>query len=237
MKLPIKLSAKALERFSSVLVCLFFLSTAAKAESVVIGSDHYSLNIPKGYCFLKPSEPSDSIVIKFLNDGNKGINKVIMSFADCGQLKLWRAGDIPNLNDFGYILVPTLYVHKKINISPKKYLFEMDKLYNSQGSKIINSGISRAEALIEKHLPSVKVNETKNLGVLSKDSHALYWGLLQHLNTDLGKSKHVVGLMAMSFMKGKPVNFYLWKEYLGNRTIYDLEQLTALWVTDIQAAN
>jgi hypothetical protein len=193
--------------------------------------------MPKAYCLLKSSEPSDRILIKYSEDVNREINKVLMVFADCSQLKSWRIGELPNLDDYGYVLAPKSLINNKLNMSISSYLFEMRKVFEKKAVRFPNKTTEKIGVFLDKHFPTLKLNETKNLGILSQDNNALYRGLLQHIQTEKGKSKHMVGMMAMSLVKGKSTDFYLWKKYQGNKTVNDLEGLTASWVSTTLSGN
>ena len=165
-----------------------------------------------------------------LEDANKNDNKILIVFADCAQLRSWRIGELSDLNDYGYVMVPKSLINTKIKMSKSRYLFEMRKLLEKNEVAMVDENQNRVRKTIERHFPLLKLNETKILGIISQDTNALYWGLIQNLQTDKGTSKNVVGMMAMSLIKGKTINFYLWKKYEGDRTLYDLEGLTSSWV-------
>lgn len=213
------------------------IPSVGSASNVTIGSDSISLSIPRGYCSLINSNPSDNRLIKYLKDGNKGLNKVIFVFADCSQLKSWRLGDLPSLDDYGYVLAPSSLVNKNLNMSINSYLAQMTKVFKKQGVEILDRSIDKVEVVLKNHFPLVKLNETKNLGIISQDKYALYWGLLQHLQTEQGKSKKMLGVFAMTLVNGKSVNFYLWKKHQGDRTIFDLETLVSSWVVSVHSIN
>jgi hypothetical protein len=218
-------------------IFIFLIPSAGSASNVTIGSDSISLSIPNGYCSLNNTDPSDDRLIKYFEDSNKGLNKVISVFGDCDQLKAWRLGDMSTLNDYGYVLTPSVFVNKKLNISINSYLAEMTKVFKKKGQKILDRSIDDNKVILKDHMPLVKLNETKNLGIISQDEHALYMGILQNLQTEEGKSKKMVGVYAATLVNKKSVYLYLFKKHQGNRTIYDLETLISAWVLSVQKKN
>jgi len=215
-------------------VLLFFIayawSTSIHAASVIIGPHTVELDIPKGYCELSKADPSDVRLIRYLEDSNKNVNQLISLFADCEQLISWRSGTLDSLNDYGYILTPVSSINQKFNLTTELFVAEMLKVFEKQGARFLDKGIDTAVQSIEKHFPTAKLNETKNLGIIGTDNKALYWALTQNLKTELGKNKNIAGVMAMTLAGGKSVNLYLWRTYEGGRTIRDLEAYTSIWV-------
>lgn len=216
---------------------ILLIPSIANAADISISSARIFIPIPKGYCLLKSSEPSDSRLIQYLEDTNQELNKVLMIFADCGQLKLWRNGELPNLDDYGYVLTPKSLINRKLDMSTRSYLFEVRKAFKAKGVELLNRNVENLGIFLNKHFPTMQLNETKNLGILSQDNNAIYCGILQNLQSEENKSKHMAGIMAMSLVKGKSVIFYLWKRYKGERTVYDLEALTSSWVSRTIAGN
>ncbi len=220
-------------------VLLFFMMfpVSVGAEDILIGNDKISTPLPNGYCHLNNSNQSDSRLIKYLEDANQNINQINLVFADCEQLRLWRKGESATLNDYGYVLAPLGLVNKKLNMSRKEYLSQMENIFRKQGIKFLNKSTSDIKKVIERHFPAVELNETKSLGIIHQDNNALYFGIIQNIQTEEGKQKTMLGLFAITLVSKKSVNFYLWKEYQGERTIYDLEDLLTSWIRKVHLNN
>lgn len=219
------------------LLFLLISHVSILADEVIIGVNKVVINLPKGFCPLKSRNQADARLINYLQDANKDINQVNLIFADCEQLQLWRKSKIATLNDYGYSLSPLSLINKELKMSNKNYLLQMEKVFNKKGTEFINKTSKDIEKIVQKHFATIKLNETKSLGVLSKDKHALYFGLIQKLKTEEGKDKIMIGIFAMTLVKKKSVNFYLWKEYKGERTIYDLESLASHWIFKVHTEN
>ena len=221
-------------------VCLLFLLTplTARSEDVRIGSDLIQIPIPEGYCPLDATEPSDNRFIEFLKEANENVNELLLAFADCTQLLSWRNGELPDLNDFGYVLTPSLYVNDKREMDFDRFLSEMLDVFKNMGIQVVlEDAMENAEAILSRHAISIKLNEMKNLGILQQDDKALYLGLLLNVQTEEGKSKKLVGVYSVTLLNGKFVSQYLWKKYQGDQTVSDLEDLTSSWVSDTHSAN
>lgn len=227
-----------LQKIAVIIIVIFIIfPVVGNADIVTIGSDKVSISLPENYCSLDSSNQSDNKLIQYMKNANKGVNGIIFHFADCNQLELLRFGELPNLDDYGYVMIPYSMVNKRSDLSVESYLSEMNKIFKKTGAKFFSKGDDRLGDMIEEHLPSAKLNETKNLGIIFQDNNALYWGLLLHLQPEKGENKYILGIVAMTLVKGKAINFQLYKKYQGDKTIHDLKQLISSWVKSIQDQN
>ena len=207
------------------------------ADTVTVGSDSISVSIPKGYCNLNPNNLSDVRLIDYLKDANRNNNKVLVVFADCEQLKLWRAGSYSSLDEYGYILAPLSMINKKTKMSISNYLGLIEGVLKESNAKILNKAVGKTRVVLGRHFKLAKLNKVTTLGLFSIDDNALYTGMLAYTNNESGESKFMVGITSMTLVNGKAINLYLWKKHISKRTVYELETLSTSWVRGVQKSN
>ena len=170
-----------------------------------------------------------------MQEANEDCNFVNFLFADCEQLEQWRKDKIKSLNDYGYSLTPKKSGYKELEYTNKEYVIIMEKALKKYTSKKFAMIIKSIERISHKHFKNLKINKSSFLGVLGKDNYAVYIGLLMKINTEDNKTKILVGVSAMTLVNKVAMNLYLWKEYKGKRTIYDLQDIMTLWIQRIHS--
>ena len=195
---------------------IFLFPSPGHSETALIGSEKISITIPRGYCPLADSDPSDLRLIRYLQEENRIVNLVLIIFADCEQLDSWRQGVKASLDDYGYILSPLSLANTKLRMSITNYLSEMREIMGGHSDTTPENQADRVEELVKKSFTTAKLNQTKNLGLLFEDDKALYWGLLQNIAAENGEIKNMLGFMGITLVKGKGVNIYLWKKCSRN---------------------
>lgn len=82
------------------------LAPAAQAETLSIAGRAVVLEPPAGHCALSEAETADRPLITSLRRSNEGRNIVLMVFAECENLRLWRRNQVPTLLSHGQFLAP-----------------------------------------------------------------------------------------------------------------------------------
>lgn len=205
-------------------IALVGFTTATTTPDIV------STSIPRGYCHLDSTKQPDKTILQNYKELNKGVNEVLLAFADCQQLKLSRSGEKSTIDDYGYVLAPTSLIDKKLNMSVEDYLSRMQELKKKKGAEVFNKKFDEKKDFIKEKLPLLKVNEPTFLGIFAQDKNAIYSAILHSIETETGDRIYIVGVEAITLIRKKPVNFYLWKRYQGNSTLHRLQEIIACWV-------
>ncbi len=204
------------------------------SETVLIGKDRLFIGIPDGYCPLVKSNPSDRRLIRFLEEGNRNMNLVLITFADCKQLVAWRKGTKANLDDYGYVLAPVNLANRKLQMSVRDFVAEMRKVLNKQFMDThMEQALDNIESVVKKNFPTAELNQTRNLGVIAEDEKALYLGILQNVTAENGETKNMLGMWGVTLVSGKAVNLYLWKKYHGDGAARETEALIKSWMAKV----
>jgi len=228
IQLLLKREIKNYIRILSIAIILF--PAFGNAKDVRIGPDIVSTSIPRGYCHLDSTKQPDKTILQNYKELNKGVNEVLLAFADCQQLKLSRSGEKSTIDDYGYVFAPTSLIDKKLNMSVEDYLSRMQELKKKKGAEVFNKKFDEKKDFIKEKLPLLKVNEPTFLGIFAQDKNAIYSAILHNIETETGDRIYIVGVEAITLIRKKPVYFYLWKRYQGNSTLHRLQKIIACWV-------
>ena len=194
-----------------------------------------NLPLPKGYCKLSTSNSNDLKLINYMKEANKDKNFINFLFADCEQLEQWRKGKLKTLNDYGHSATPTNTGYKRLNISNQEFIEEVEKSLKTYKLKKVDDSVNKIEKIAKKYFDNMDFKQTKYLGVLGKDEYAVYFGFLLKIKTEDNKLKNIIGIFATTLYDKVPLNLYLYKEYKGKRTIYDLQDIMTLWMQRIHS--
>jgi hypothetical protein len=215
-------------RILSIAIILF--PAFGNAKDVRIGPDIVSMSIPRGSCYLDSTKQPDNTILQNHKEFNKGVNEVLLAYANCSQLKLLRSGEKSTIDHYGYVLAPTSLIDKKLNVSVEDYLSRMLELKKKKGAEVFNKKFDEKKDFIKEKLPLLKVNEPTFLGIFAQNKDAIFSVILHNIETETGDRIYMVGVEAITLIRKKPVYFYLWNRYQGNSTLPWLLDLIACWV-------
>jgi hypothetical protein len=184
------------------------------AKDVKIGSVTVALPAPDGYCELIEREPSDARALKIFGDLLAKMQSELLAVAaDCGQLKDWRVGAQPVLDD--YVQYQTLQAARDADLSGRPVIKEECATLRTQGEKMVAALGPDAVARVEEAVKGAKLNEPVFLGVLAEDAKTCYFGLLQKGRTEAGTEKTQLTVSATTIVKGKLVYYNYYALYRG----------------------
>jgi hypothetical protein len=196
-------------RIVATLAAAVVIAGSCAAKDVKIGSADITMDIPDGFCELTEDEPADARAIKIIGNLVAGVkNELLTIAADCSQLKAWRTGELPTLDD--YLQYQTLAAAKNSNFSRGPEIKDFCASIRAQGGQMI-AGISPdVNARLEEAIKGAKFNEPTFLGVLAEDADSCTFGLMQKVQTEAGNEKVQVTIAATTVVKGKIVyyNYY-----------------------------
>ena len=185
-------------------ITLAHLSLEAFASKVTVLDRPIEVVIPSGYCEVGEHR-ADSTMVRLATENLNTPNRLLKLFAACDELAWYRNGKSKTVNKFGWVLATT------------------------QGGKLLEfKSVTRSQFIEQMSLQdfSVALREAKRLhkeqfvgvhipsnGILGKASNALYVGILATMGDPTGMSRHVSGVVAMTFVKNMPFAIYLYQAY------------------------
>jgi hypothetical protein len=181
--------------------------------TVNVGGSGIDLAPPSGHCFLDPAQQADARLIGILRRVFGGNVRMLAAYADCGQLKSWRAGKRKTLDDHGQYIVPLTMQSFSFQGDAAPHVKKFCDAFRRSSGELMDQVSKTVKQRIESAMNGVKVNEQKILGVLEEDNHACYFGLLQRLITEYGDPKTQIGVTAYIFAGGKAIGSNLYTVY------------------------
>lgn len=216
-------------------------STPALAKiryvSKTLQGTRITIAVPDGYCMLDASEGSDAVLIELLETVNKGVNRYLLGFANCKILTSWRAGERPNLNDWGYYLAPLRSPPGIRNMTQAKLNRSLKRALPTAAAKAIKLGEKKIRKALDDLGVDVKIFETKVLGVLDEDRSGLYIGQVQNIVDEDGKSYIVGGVFSTLVLKRKIVSLYMFRNHDRESTFDDLVAFVKFYAKRLHRKN
>jgi len=204
---------------------------------VDVGGSEVGLVLPEGFCKLEKKNPSDARLISMIARMNAGRGKLYLSVAKCDQLKAWRAGRIKTLDDYGFVMVPIRAVRRKIRAPRAAFVKTMERQLNkvsAQRRRAIKASMRRRVRALG---TSLRLNETKILGVLKADDTAVHVGVMQKLQTEYGDQKTIVGSFGATLVRKKVLFVYLYARMNGHESVTAVQAAEEKWLRGIVKAN
>ena len=195
---------------------------APPPNTVTIGRTQVSLVFPEGHCQLDPSEPADARVMSSIRGAIAGTNELVASFADCTELKGWRARVYPTLDHFGHYMTLLETLNQEIDVPQAEMIAQICKEMRAANPAENEAIMSKVGTRVEAIMEGVKVNEQKMLGVVDEDGNGCYSALFQRIRSETGDDKQIAGVFTTTFVKGKFVYINLYSPFAGNDTVNKL---------------
>lgn len=206
--------------FGAALVFAAWLSTMPAADAqtppktvaVDVGGTAINLVIDPDQCQLDRQDPSDKRVYDLVERGLAGQNELLMAAADCEQIPPWRAGIRPTLDDFTQVQVGLAYRTLELKGREVATAREICGALNKQGAALTASSVDGVRERFNQASESVKLNETKFMGVVREDPGACYASLVQRVRTDRGDDKLILSVFAHVVIRGRLLYIYRYTE-------------------------
>lgn len=212
------------------------LAAAVAQETYYADVNGVSVNVhvPEGYCALTGETEAETMLMDFLSNANAGVNEVLISFADCGQLQDWRQGARPSIENYGFIATPTAANLTHFPGNQDDLNAGMDPVLSNQFGKIMDQamkqGEGRAQAILDEMESGVRIEETTPLGYFGYDSYGIYAGIMQRISGGQGMQVTIIGMYSTIAVQNRLLYFYLWDTYHGDANQVDeLLELTQLY--------
>src|SRR3990170_2299144 len=192
---------------ASALIC-FAATGSRSAEEAVIGAATIVIPVPDRQCKLDRSQPSDEKLYQAITALLAGRNRLLAAFADCTQLKDWRAGRRPLLDDFVQVQTPLSGEAKDVPGVATDVTKEICASTRAQGEKIV-----------------------------AEEPNACYAAMLQKISTQVGTEKTQLVVFSTSVLKGKIVYHYRFGLYRDGGSLTRLLEEEKKDVAAFLAAN
>ncbi len=211
------------------------IALPAQAQDVVIGNAQIRLTPPVGHCVLADSQPADSRALQAVRTAIPPGNRLLAMTANCRQLTDWRAGKLPLLLDSAQF--QTQHQGEDHSKDPQGAVRELCKVLRAQGGDLMSRLPGEANQRLAQAAASVKLNETRFLGVLAEDAQACYAGALLKIRPEQGSEISRLTVFASTVVKGRLVFYYFSTPYQAGQNIDDVIVRHKANVTSFLAAN
>jgi hypothetical protein len=193
-----------------------------------------NVHVPEGYCALTGETEDESMLMDYISQANAGVNDVLISFADCGQLQDWRQNARAAIDNYGFIATPVAANLTQFPGDQDDLNAGLDPVLSNQFGKIMDQAIAqgsgRAQSILDELESGVRIEETAPLGYFGYDSYGIYAGMMQKFSSDQGMQLTVIGIYSTIAVQNRLLYFYLWDTYRGDANQVDeLLELTQLY--------
>ncbi len=195
---------------------------APPPNSVTIGRTQLSLVFPEGHCQLDPGEPADARIMSSIRGAIAGTNELVASFAECNELKGWRAGVYQTLDHFGQYMTLLQTLNQEIDTPQAAMIADICKEMRAASPADNEAIMAKSSNRLEVIMEGVKVNEQKMLGVIDEDANGCYSALFQRMQAEVGGEKQIAGVFNTTFVKGKIIYVNLYAPFAGDDTVNKL---------------
>ncbi len=195
---------------------------APPPDSVTIGRTQLSLVFPEGHCQLDPGEPADARIMSSIRGAIAGTNELVASFAECNELKGWRAGVYQTLDHFGQYMTLLQTLNQEIDTPQAAMIADICKQMRAASPADNEAIMAKSSNRLEVIMEGIKVNEQKMLGVIDEDANGCYSALFQRMQAEVGGEKQIAGVFNTTFVKGKIIYVNLYAPFAGDDTVQKL---------------
>ena len=225
-------------RVACALITLCLLCAVAAAKQAKLGAVALNLPVPAGYCELTEDQPSDAAMINAIGTMlEKGGNRLLVISAECRQLEDWRAGRRPLLANYAQYQTRKELENSRLPASPAEVIKATCAQMRAQGERFAANITPDVQKRFDEVMKTVKINETKFLGVLSEDSNVCYAALMQRIRAETGTDIAQAVVFATTLVKGKLVYNYLFAPYVSGQSVTDLLTQLRRNVAALKASN
>jgi hypothetical protein len=213
-------------------------SEVMKCACCKVGTAQVTFLAPAGHCLLEATQRADAGMLKFIEGMLEGSsNKLLMHYAECSQLKGWRAGSKPLLDDFAQYQTMVAYLDKDFPVPGDEVIKQACNATRSEGEKITADLLPEVRTRIAGLASEIKLNEMKFLGALAQDPSTCYAALLQKFKTETGPDKTQLCVYSINFVRGKVIYYYLYGPYDDSSSVDAMLSRHKINTAAFQAAN
>ena len=217
------------------LASVAFIPDAA-AKTVFVGDAKLELPTPPNACFLDLTRhPYDARFLGVVQELNRGANLVLAAFTSCQELVNVRRQSQLALENYGMVLAPIGQAREPITAERAAYL---DAVAGAIGEKdLLQEVIPGVRARFRSVLPEASVGESRSLGVIGRDSEAVYWGLMMRVSAARGYERVMAAVVAISVAGRTAFSVNRYRPYFDDSVFDVLKAEAQAYVRAVLAAN
>lgn len=199
----------------TALAVVAFAAGSAWAEDFSIGGRNVTIKVPGTYCTLNRDNPIENEMFKVMERVQDGLNRVLLVFYDCAELRAMHRGEHSTFGRYGQVLTP-VREQAYPGISREVFFAELRKVFD----RAFATGAERGRANVERSLPDMRIGEARSLGILDTGPRALYAGMLEKIAFE-GEVATVAAVVSVTLLKDVPISVNLYRTY-QDETSFDL---------------
>lgn len=206
------------KRVLSALTALALVTFAAGntwAEDFSIAGRNVTVKVPGTYCILNRDDPVENEMFKVMERIQDGLNRVLLVFYDCAELRAMHRGEHSTFGRYGQVLTP-VREQAYPGISREMFFAELRKVFD----RAFAIGAERGRANVERNVPDMQIGEARSLGILGTDPRAFYAGMLEKVAFE-GEVATVAAVVSVTLLKDVPISVNLYRTY-QDETSFDL---------------
>jgi hypothetical protein len=205
---------------------------SANTVTVSVGGRDIVIVIDPDQCELDRNHPSDSRVYDLVERGLAGRNELLFAAADCDQIGPWRSGQRPTLDDFTQVQVELAYRSRDLSGREAETTQGICRALRQHGSAAVTGPVSAVRDRFNSISETVKLNETKFIGVVHEDPEACYASLVQRVRTEHGHDKLILSVFAHVVVRGRLLYIY---RYTQGESFASMMRLTDMLRKSVEA--
>ncbi len=209
-----------------------YAAAQGRDVTVSVGERAVVLVVDPDQCELDRNHPSDSRVYDLVERGLAGNNELLMAAADCTQLNAWRSGSRPTLDDFTQVQVGLQFRDQELRGRETETPKEICTALRQQGDSLLSGPVGAVRDRFNQMSDTVKLNETKFIGVVHEEPGGCYASLVQRVRTEQGADKLILCVYAHVVVRGRLLYIY---RYTEGESFASLVRLTDLVRKTVQA--
>lgn len=181
----------------------------------LVGAD-VTLPVPSGYCALVKSNAADNQLISLIERVNAGRNRLLLMFAECAQLKTFRASG-KDLSSYGSYLAP-VSASKPVNMPRARFATIIGKQFEKQ-KELIEKAMKEAKQRVRQNAPGLKLQDNQNLGLIHQDDTGAFTGVVQNWQTEGSAVSRLATVTGITLVRDRVVSMNLAASYTGKATV------------------
>ena len=199
----------------TALALVAFAAANAWAEDFSIAGRNLTVKVPGSYCALDRENPAEKEMFEVMERVQAGLNRVLLVFYDCAELRAMHRGELSTFGRYGQVLTP-IREQAYPGISRDMFFAELRKVFD----RAFAIGAERGRSNVERSVPDMQIGEARSLGILGTDPRALYAGMLEKVEFE-GEVATVAAVVSVTLLKDVPVSVNLYRTY-EDETSFDL---------------
>lgn len=162
---------------------------------------------------MKNNIPTDKLLLDALKISLGKGNELILQFANCEELKMWRAGKLKFLKNYGSYQTSKGLKSIDMRGRERATIREVCNLYKKQGAAQIQSLTQEIEHRLIEGLKFIQMNEMKVLGIVYEDETICTMAMYQKLRSDENTIKIQLTILSATILNGRLVFSYLYAPF------------------------